>query len=43
MIDEIKINKNYFLSEMKKKYLKNKEYNIVVQINGKKRGLIFRK
>jgi leucyl-tRNA synthetase len=39
-LSEIKINKNYLWPEVNKKYLKNKEYNIVVQINGKKRGLI---
>ena len=39
-LSEIKKNKNYLWPEVNKKYLKNKEYNIVVQINGKKRGLI---
>ena len=39
-LDEIAINKNYFWPKVEDKYLQNKQSNIVVQINGKKRGLI---
>jgi leucyl-tRNA synthetase len=39
-LDEIKADKNYFWPKINNKYLQNKKYNIVVQINGKKRGLI---
>ena len=39
-LDEIAINKNYFWPKVEDKYLQSKQSNIVVQINGKKRGLI---
>ena len=39
-LNEIAINKNYFWPKVEDKYLQNKQSNIVVQINGKKRGLI---
>ena len=37
---EIKIDKDYFWPKINNKYLQNKECNIIIQINGKKRGLI---
>ena len=39
-LSEITDNKINSWPEINKKYLKNKRHNIVVQINGKKRGLI---
>ena len=39
-LEEISINKNYFWPKVEDKYLQSKQSNIVVQINGKKRGLI---
>ena len=39
-ISELHFNKTILWPEIDSKYLKNKEHNIVVQINGKKRGLI---
>ena len=39
-LNEIAINKNYFWPKVEDKYLQSKQSNIVVQINGKKRGLI---
>ena len=39
-LDEIKADKEYFWPEINDKYLQSKKSNIVVQINGKKRGLI---
>jgi leucyl-tRNA synthetase len=39
-INEISSNENFEWPTINKKYLKVKELNIVVQINGKKRGLI---
>ena len=39
-LNEIATNKNYFWPKVEDKYLQSKQSNIVVQINGKKRGLI---
>ena len=39
-LDEIKVGKNYSWPEINAKYLQKKNYNIVVQINGKKRSII---
>ena len=39
-LSQISNDTNFLWPEVDKKYLKTKEYNIVVQINGKKRGLI---
>tara|TARA_B100000767_G_scaffold237106_1_gene231183 strand:- start:2292 stop:4184 length:1893 start_codon:yes stop_codon:yes gene_type:complete len=39
-LNQISNDTNFLWPEVDKKYLKTKEYNIVVQINGKKRGLI---
>jgi len=39
-LSEISDDKKFSWPEIDKKYLKNKEHNIVVQINGKKRSLI---
>jgi leucyl-tRNA synthetase len=39
-LGEIKKNNNYSWPEISLKYLQKKKYNIVVQINGKKRSII---
>jgi len=39
-LEEIVSNKNYFWPEINNKYLENNQCKIVIQINGKKRGLI---
>ena len=39
-LDEISIEKNYFWPKINDKYLQSSQCKIVVQINGKKRGLI---
>ena len=39
-LEELKVNKNFIWPNLKKDLLKKKEYNIVVQINGKKRDLL---
>jgi leucyl-tRNA synthetase len=39
-LSEISDNKNYTWPKIDEKYLQNKSFDIVVQINGKKRGLI---
>ena len=39
-LEEIVSNKNYFWPEINNKYLENNQCKIVIQINGKKRGLV---
>ena len=39
-LSEISSDKAFFWPEIKKEYLENKKFNIVIQINGKKRSLI---
>ena len=39
-LSEVSADKTFSWPEVDKKYLQNKSYNIVVQVNGKKRGLI---
>jgi len=39
-LEEITTNKNYLWPEIKDKYLQSNQCKIVIQINGKKRGLI---
>ena len=39
-LEEIASNKNYFWPEINNKYLESNQCKIVIQINGKKRGLI---
>ena len=39
-LDEITNDKNFSWPAIDKKYLEKNKYNIVIQINGKKRGLI---
>ena len=39
-LNEISENENYAWPQIDKKYLHNKIFDIVIQINGKKRGLI---
>ena len=39
-LSEITNDKKFYWPEINKKYLENNKYNIVIQINGKKRGLI---
>ena len=39
-LEEMANNKNYFWPEINNKYLKSNQCKIVIQINGKKRGLI---
>ena len=39
-LSEIANDKKFYWPEINKKYLENNKYNIVIQINGKKRGLI---
>ena len=39
-LSEITKDKKFYWPEINKKYLEKNKYNIVIQINGKKRGLI---
>ena len=39
-LSEITNDKKFYWPEINKKYLENNKHNIVIQINGKKRGLI---